>query len=62
MNPYYFDHFLWYSGVFSFYMLNSVTGQKATIHQVTAMLTTSTNVLFPGQNHLLTTGAHDPSL
>ena len=33
-----------------------------TIHQVTAMLTTSKNVLFPGYNHLLTTGTDDPSL
>ena len=26
------------------------------------MLATSTNVLFPGHNHLLTTGIEDPSL
>ena len=26
------------------------------------MLSTSKNVLFPDQNHLLTTGADDPSL
>ena len=26
------------------------------------MLSTSKNVLFPGHNHLLTTGADDPSL
>ena len=26
------------------------------------MLATSKNVLFPGHNHLLTTGADDPSL
>ena len=32
--------------------------KKATIHQVA----TSTNVLFPGPNHLLTTGTDDPSL
>ena len=38
------------------------TGQKATIHQVTTMLATSKNVLFPGHNHLQTTGADDPSL
>ena len=31
--------------------------KKATIHQVTAMLATSKNILFPGHNHLLTTGA-----
>ena len=36
--------------------------KKATIHQLTTMLTTSKNVLFPGYNHLLTTGADDPSL
>ena len=36
--------------------------KKATIHQVTTMLTTSKNVLFPGHNHLLTTGTDDPSL
>ena len=35
-------------------MINTV--QKATIHQVTTMLATSQNVLFPGHNHLLTTG------
>ena len=36
------------------------TVQKATIHQVTTMLATSKNVLFPGHNHLLTTGTDDP--
>ena len=30
--------------------------KKATIHRVTIMLATSKNVLFPGHNHLLTTG------
>ena len=35
---------------------------KATIHQVTTMLATSKNVLFPGHSHLLTTGMDDPSL
>ena len=35
--------------------------KKATIHQVTTMLATSKNVLFPGHNHLLTTGTGDPS-
>ena len=29
--------------------------KKATIHQVTTMLATSKNVLFPGHNHLLKT-------
>ena len=37
-------------------------GKKATVHQVTTMLSTSKNVLFPGHNHLLTTGADDPTL
>ena len=38
-------------------------GQKSHyIHQLTTMLSNSKNVLFPGQNHLLTTGADDPSL
>ena len=36
--------------------------KKATIQQVTTMLATSKNVLFPGHNHLLTTGTDDPSL
>ena len=35
--------------------------KNATIHQVTTMLATS-KVLFPGHNHLLTTGTDDPSL
>ena len=38
------------------------TAQKDTIHQVTTMLATSKNVLFPGHNHLLATGTDDPSL
>ena len=37
-------------------------GKQATIHQVTTMLATSENVLFPGHNHLLTTGVDDPTL
>ena len=37
-------------------------GKKATIHQLTTMLATSKNVLFPGHNHLLSTRADDPSL
>ena len=36
--------------------------KKATFHQVTTMLATSKYVLFPGHNHLLTTGTVDPSL
>ena len=38
------------------------TAQKATIHQVTTMLATSKNVLFPGHNYLLTTNTDDPTL
>ena len=37
-------------------------GKKAINYQVTTMLATSKNVLFPGPNHLLTTSADDPSL
>ena len=36
--------------------------KKATIHQVTTMLATSKNVLFPGHNHLLTTRTNDLTL
>ena len=36
--------------------------KKATMHQVTTMLATSKTVLFPGHNHLLTTGTDNPSL
>ena len=36
--------------------------KKATTHQVTNMLATSKNVLFPGHNHLLTTGTDDSTL
>ena len=38
------------------------TAQKATVQEVTTMLATSENVLFTGHNHLLTTGADDPTL
>ena len=38
------------------------TMQKATIHQVTTLLATTKNVLFPGHNYLLTTGTDDSSL
>ena len=37
-------------------------GKKATIHQVATMLATSKYVPFPSHNHLLTTGADDPTL
>ena len=36
--------------------------KKATIRQLTTMLSTSKNVQFPGHNHLLTTCTDDPSL
>ena len=36
--------------------------KQATIHQVTIMLATSRNVLFPGHNHLPTTGTDESSL
>ena len=35
---------------------------QATMHHVNTLLATSYNVLFPGHNHLLTTGTDDPSL
>ena len=38
------------------------TVPNSTIHQVTTMLATSKNVVFPGNNYLLTTGTDDPSL
>ena len=41
---------------------NNALCKKAPIHQVTTMLATSKNVLFPGPNHMLTTSADDPSL
>ena len=36
--------------------------KKPTIHQVATIPATSKNVLFPGHNILLTTGADDPIL
>ena len=36
--------------------------KKATKNQLSSMVATSKNVLSPGHNHLLTTGADDPSL
>ena len=38
-----------------------ISAQKATSYQVTTMLATSKNILFPGHNHALATGADDPS-
>ena len=40
----------------------SVCAKIATIHQVTTMLATSKNALFPVYNQLLTTSTDDPSL
>ena len=37
-------------------------GKNATIHQLTTMQSTSKNVLCPGHNHLLTTGADNLTL
>ena len=45
--------------IYEFSLSAYYTEQKNTIHQVTAMLATSTNVLFPDHIHLLTTGADD---
>ena len=42
--------------------MNLTLRKQATSHQVTTMLATSENALFPGHNHLLTTGADDPTL
>ena len=36
--------------------------KNPTIHQVTSMLATSKNILFPGHNHLLTSGMDERSL
>ena len=36
--------------------------QKAAIHQVTTMLATCKNALFPDHNQLVTTGTDDPTL
>ena len=41
---------------------HSTQHKKATIHQVTTMLTTSKNVLFEGHKNLLTTGTDGPTL
>ena len=39
-----------------------ITVQNNTIHQVTTMLATSKNALFPGHNQLLTNGTDDLKL
>ena len=51
-------HLSFYSSLFKILLLRKNT----TIHKVTTMLATSKNVLFPGHNHVLTTGTDDPSL
>ena len=43
-------------------VMNVYTGQKATIHQLTTMLVSYKNVIFPDHNHLLTSSADDPIL
>ena len=43
-------------------LLQGALQKKNTIHLVTTMLVISKNALFPGHNHLLTTGSDDPSL
>ena len=51
-------YLLWLiSGLAFMFSSNKISvHKKATIHLVTTMLATSKNVLFPGHNHLLTTG------
>ena len=44
------------------YQMNLSLRKKATIHQLTTMLATYKNVLYPGHNHLLTTSTDDPTL
>ena len=48
---------LCYNVYYNFHEPNKVYTlcKKVIIHQVTTMLATSENVLFPGHNHLLTT-------
>ena len=48
-----FSQFAWHIGLLR---------KKVIILQVTTILATSKNVLFPSHNHLLTTGTDDPSL
>ena len=43
-------------------MKENTLHKNATINQVTTMLATSKNVIFPGHNHLLTTGTDDSIL
>ena len=42
--------------------MSTYFAQKATIHQLTTVLSTSKNVRYLGHNRLLTTSADDPSV
>ena len=42
--------------------MNCPLDKKSSVQQLTTMLATSKNVLFPGHNPPLTTGADDPTL
>ena len=52
---------LFHSSIVSI-QLSYTLSKKATTHQVTTMLATPKNVLFPGHNHLPTTGTDDLTL
>ena len=57
------NHFVCHiSDSFAVPVLHYGLGKTATIHQLTTILSTLKNVLFPGHNHLLTTGADNPTL
>ena len=57
-------HFVYHSSVgpMADALMNKLCAKKATIHQVTTMLATSRNVLFPGHSHLITIGTDDQTL
>ena len=44
------------------FLSDFMPAKKVTIHQVTTMLSTSKDILFPGHNHLLTTSTDDLTL
>ena len=52
----------WLADFLSIMLCSNALCKKATIHRVTIMLATSKKVLFPGHNHLLTTGTDDLTL
>ena len=56
------QHNLIWEDVMTVWHMQCSLCKKKNIHQVTAMLATSKNLLFPDHNHLLTTGTDDPSL